>query len=137
MFKMFKLFSLSKRTALKRKLKIVAVSVLAVIVIVLILTFASPFRFDYAAGSHRITPTAVDTNLWGNYVVYYRTTDLTRESEEGIYYIEKGNTAIANQLEEAMVGGNEVVVFYDRYVGWKGFTAPRTSPITRVEVVDS
>ena len=44
---------------------------------------------DYAAGSHRITPTAVDTDMFGNYKVYYKTSQYTQNNQEDYYYIQK------------------------------------------------
>lgn len=91
---------------------------------------------DFAAGSHRIIPTAVDNDMWGNYKVYYRTTEYTKNSEEDYYYIDKNNTELAEEMKEYIKQGKEVIVYYDKWVGFKGFTAPSTSPITRIEVLE-
>lgn len=74
------------------------------IVIIFILAFIigglGGFRFDLASGSHRIVPTAIDNDMWGNYKVYYRTTEYTKNSEEDYYYIDKSNTELAEQMKE-------------------------------------
>ena len=91
---------------------------------------------DFAAGSHRIIPSAVDNDMWGIYKVYYRTTEYTKNSEEDYYYIDKNNTELAEEMKEYIKQGKEVIVYYDKWVGFKGFTAPSTSPITRIEVLE-
>lgn len=90
---------------------------------------------DYAAGSHRITPTAVDTDMFGNYKVYYKTSQYTQNNQEDYYYIQKEDTELAEQMKEYVAEGKEVIVYYDQWVGFKGFTAPSTSPIIRIEEV--
>lgn len=90
---------------------------------------------DYAAGSHRITPTAVDTDMFGNYKVYYKTSQYTQNNQEDYYYIQKEDTELAEQMKEYVAEGKEVIVYYDQWVGFKGFTAPSTSPIVRIEEV--
>lgn len=91
---------------------------------------------DFASGSHRIIPTAVDNDMWGNYKVYYRTTEYTKNSEEDYYYIDKNNKELAKQMKEYIKQGKEVIVYYDKYVGFKGFTAPCEAPITKIELVE-
>lgn len=90
---------------------------------------------DYAVGSHRITPTAVDTDMFGNYKVYYKTSQYTQNNQEDYYYIQKEDTELAEQMKEYVAEGKEVIVYYDQWVGFKGFTAPSTSPIVRIEEV--
>lgn len=90
---------------------------------------------DYAAGSHRITPTAVNTDMFGNYKVYYKTSQYTQNNQEDYYYIQKEDTELAEQMKEYVSEGKEVIVYYDQWVGFKGFTAPSTSPIVRIEEV--
>lgn len=90
---------------------------------------------DYAAGSHRITPTAVDTDMFGNYKVYYKTSQYTQNNQEDYYYIQKEDTELAEQMKEYVAEGKEVIVYYDQWVGFKGSTAPSTSPIVRIEEV--
>jgi hypothetical protein len=110
---------------------------IGVVVLILLVIVGSQFiRFDYAAGSHRIIPTAVDTDFWGNYKVYFRTTEFTRNNEEDHYFVERGNTIIADQIREAIRNNQEIVVYYERYIGFKGITAPRSSPIVRIEVIN-
>ena len=114
----------------KRKLLIIAgVSV------VLVYSFFA-FRFDYQGGSHKIYPTAVDNDFWGNYKVYYKTTLLTREEDEGIYYISRGRKDIRDKVRRAIMENNPIVVHYDRYIGIKGLLAPKESPIIRVDIID-
>jgi hypothetical protein len=122
-----------KRQARARK--IFSVVIIAIIVLIPLMAIFNPFRFDTAGGSHRITPTAMDTNIWGHWMVYYRTTDFTKSSEEEFYFIHKDNTDIVEQIQDAIIYGDEIVVYYDRYIGYKGWTAPDTSPITRIEII--
>jgi hypothetical protein len=117
----------------KRKLFTIAV----VVVIVVMAIGALMFRFDFAGGSHRILPTAVDTDLFGNYKVYYRTTEFTRDDEEPFYYIERGNTELAAQMQECVKHGEFIMIYYERYIGFKGITAPRSAPITSIEVINN
>lgn len=91
---------------------------------------------DFASGNHRITPTAVDTDMWGNYKVYYRTSQYTQNSQEDYYYIDKDDTELAEQMKEYVKQGKEVVVYYDKYVGFKGISAPCTSPIIKIELIE-
>lgn len=94
------------------------------------------FKLDFVSGNHRITPTAVDTDIWGNYRVYYRTSQYTSNSQEDYYYIDKNNKELAEQMKEYVRTGKEVVVYYDTYVGFKGITAPDTSPIIKIELIE-
>ena len=110
------------------------------IVFLLIIGFIATAIFgnlclDYAAGSHRITPTAVDTDMFGNYKVYYKTSQYTQNNQEDYYYIQKEDTELAEQMKEYITEGKEVIVYYDQWVGFKGFTAPSISPIVRIEEV--
>jgi len=113
---------------------------IAIVTIILIVLggifMATIFRFDWAAGSHRIWPTAIDTDFWGNYQVYFRTSIITANSEEDFYYISKGDERLADAVREAIRTNQEIVVHYDRWIGFKGFTAPRSSPIVRIEFID-
>lgn len=93
-------------------------------------------HFDFASGSHRIIPTAVDNDMWGNYKVYYRTTEYTKNSEEDYYYIDKNNAELADEMRNYIKQGKEVIVYYDKYIGFKGFTSPINSPIVRIEVIE-
>jgi hypothetical protein len=93
-------------------------------------------RCDFASGSHRITPTAVDKDFWGNYKVYYKTADFTKNSEEDYYYIEKKDKELAAQMRECIEKGQTVIVYYGTYVGMKGLSSPQTSPINRIEVIE-
>lgn len=118
---------------MKKKFKaymIVGVSLLAVVAIIVgILSF----RFDYVSGSHRIIPTAMDNDFWGNYKVYFKTNEYTKNLEEDYYYIEKGNKELVEQMDECIRKSQEVTVYYDKYIGFKGIGAPESSPIIRIE----
>ena len=116
-----------------KKIKSYAAGII-VVVLVIVLAVLS-FRFDYAAGTHRIIPTAVDTDLWGNYQVYFRITDFTGTEADEFYYIRKKDSEIARQVQTAIANNQEIVIYYDRYIGFKGPTAPKSSPITRVEII--
>lgn len=91
---------------------------------------------DFASGNHRITPTAVDTDIWGNYKVYYRTSQYTQNSQEDYYYIDKDDTELADEMKEYVIQGKEVVVYYEKYVGFKGISAPTSAPITKIELIE-
>lgn len=107
------------------------------IAIGLVALFLGNFCLDFSSGSHRIIPTAVDNDMWGNYKVYYRTTEYTKNSEEDYYYIDKNNKELAEQMKECIKQGKEVIVYYDKYIGFKGFTAPSEAPITKIELVEN
>lgn len=92
-------------------------------------------RLDFASGQHRITPTSIDTDIWGNYKVYFKTSEYTQNSNEDYYYIDKDNTELKEQMEECIKNGDTVMVYYDKWVGFKGITAPDTSPITKIEIL--
>ena len=94
-------------------------------------------RLDFAAGSHRIIPTAVDTNFWGHYRVYFRGAHdvFLPDAEESHYYILRGNTELANEVRQAILNGQQIVVFYERWVGFKPIGSPSSGPIYRIEVV--
>lgn len=105
---------------------------------IIILMFIGLFgiRLDFASGQHRITPTSIDTDVWGNYKVYFKTSEYTQNSQENYYYIDKDDTELKEQMEECIKNGNTVMVYYDRYIGFKGITAPDTSPITKIEILE-
>lgn len=105
----------------------------ALIIFILIGIFS--LRLDFASGQHRITPTSIDTDIWGNYKVYFKTSEYTQNSQEDYYYIEKGNEELKNQMEECIKNGETVMIYYDKWFGFKGITAPDTSPIIRIEVL--
>lgn len=106
----------------------------AIIISMLIGLFS--LRLDFTSGQHRITPTSIDTDMWGNYKVYFKTSEYTQNSQEDYYYIDKNNTELKEQMEECIKNGNTVMVYYDRYIGFKGITAPDTSPITKIEILE-
>lgn len=114
---------------------VIIVFLLAFVIFVFVAIFGN-LCFDFASGNHRITPTAVDMDMFGNYKVYYRTSQYTQNANEDYYYIEKGNNELAEQMKEYIRQGKEVVVYYDQWVGFKGWGAPDSSPITRIELIE-
>lgn len=115
---------------------VIGVIVTMLVAAFLIIAMFGNLCFDFASGSHRITPTAIDNDMWGNYKVYYRTSQYTQNQQEDFYYIDKYNSELAGQMQECIRQGKEVVVYYEKYVGFKGITAPSSSPITKIEVID-
>lgn len=105
---------------------------------IIILFFVGLFslRLDFASGQHRITPTSIDTDMWGNYKVYFKTSEYTQNANEDYYYIDKNNTELKEQMEECIKNRDTVMVYYDKWVGFKGITAPYTSPITKIEILN-
>ncbi len=110
--------------------------ILIVIIIGILIAIFGNLCFDFEAGSHKIIPTAVDTDFWGNYKVYYRTTEYTKNSEEDYYYIEKGNKELAEEMQNYIKQGKEVIVYYEKWIGFKGLGAPSESPIIRIEPIE-
>lgn len=113
----------------------IVIFLILLIVGFLVMVFGN-FCLDFESGSHKIIPTAVDNDMWGNYKVYYRTTEYTKNSEEDYYYIEKNNTKLADQMKECIKQDKVVIVYYDKWVGFKGFTAPSEAPITKIEPIE-
>lgn len=105
---------------------------------IIILFFIGLFslKLDFASGQHRITPTSIDTDMWGNFKVYFKTSEYTQNANEDYYYIDKDNTELKEQMEECIKNGDTVMVYYDKWVGFKGITAPDTSPITKIEILE-
>ena len=105
---------------------------------IIILLFIGLFslRLDFASGQHRITPTSIDTDMWGNYKVYFKTSEYTQNSQEDYYYIDKNNTELKEQMEECIKNEDTVMVYYNKWIGFKGITAPATSPIIKIEVLE-
>lgn len=105
---------------------------------IIILFFIGLFslRLDFASGQHRITPTSIDTDMWGNFKVYFKTSEYTQNANEDYYYIDKDNTELKEQMEECIKNGDTVMVYYDKWIGFKGITAPDTSPITKIEILE-
>jgi hypothetical protein len=126
---------LSKRVWRKRKNYVKLIIVLLVMIFSLAVYLISPFRFDFSSGSHRMLPVAIDTDTWGNYRVYFRTNALAYNGGDDFYYIDKDRIELAQQAARAIVDDKEIVVYCDQYIGWKGFTAPTTSPIVRIETI--
>ena len=105
-------------------------------IIFLIVSVAGNLCFDFASGSHRIIPTAIDNDMYGNYKVYYRTTEYTKNSEEDYYYIDKKDKELAEQMREYIKNEKTVMVYYDKYVGFKGWGATTSAPVTKIEVIE-
>ena len=105
---------------------------------IIILFFIGLFslRLDFASGQHRITPTSIDTDMWGNFKVYFKISEYTQNANEDYYYIDKDNTELKEQMEECIKNGVTVMVYYDKWIGFKGITAPDTSPITKIEILE-
>lgn len=110
--------------------------IITILIVVLIFIVLFSVRLDFASGQHRITPTSIDTDMWGNYKVYFKTSEYTQNSNEDYYYIDKDNTELKEQMEECIKNGDTVMVYYDKWVGFKGITAPDTSPITKIEILE-
>lgn len=112
------------------------ISILIGAVIILFLIGLFSLRLDFASGQHRITPTSIDTDMWGNYKVYFKTSEYTQNANEDYYYIDKNNTELKDQMQECIKNGDTIMVYYDKWVGFKGLTAPDTSPITKIEILE-
>lgn len=93
-------------------------------------------RLDYGEGSHMIQPTAIDKTMYGHYKVYYRTSAYTQNSQEDYYFIDKDRSDLAEQMQKYIKNKDTVMVYYEKFVGWKGFTAPDSSPIIKIEIVE-
>ena len=122
-------------TKFKALAKLIRTAVIFLVILSLIVGVFG-IRLDFAGGSHRILPTSVDTDLWGTYKVYYRTTEFTKDVEESVYYIEKSNDLLAEQMRDCVKAGEFIMVYYEPYVGFKGFAAPPSAPITRIEILE-
>lgn len=119
--------------------EILAGFIVAIVTIFIIFGFYALLciRLDFESGSHKIIPTAVDQDMCGNYKVYFRTTEYTKNNEEDFYYIDKNNTELAEEIRECIKNEQTIIVYYDKYVGWKGITAPSEAPITKIELIES
>ena len=120
-----------KKRSMKAKLAI------ACVVVLIVIWGYFSFRFDYQAGAHRIYPTAVDSNFWGHYMVYYKTTQFTKDEDEGIYWILRGRQDLVKEVKDAILKGEAIVVHYGRWIGFKGLTVPRESPIIKVDTISN
>lgn len=105
--------------------------------IFIICCFAFGLHIDFASGSHRIKPTAVDTDMFGNYKVYFKTTEYEKNSQEDYYYIDKNNIDLVNEVREIIKQGKEIIAYYDKYVGFYGFGSPDNAPITKIEIIEN
>lgn len=94
------------------------------------------FRFDYEVGQHSIIPTAIDTDFWGNYKVYYKTNFYEPNSYESFYYIEKNRTDLVQTIEECIKAQTYIIVYYDKWIGFKGLTSPSSSPIIKIDYLN-
>ena len=39
-------------------------------------------------------------------------------------------------MQECIKNGDTIMVYYDKWIGFKGVTAPSTSPITKIEILE-
>lgn len=92
-------------------------------------------RLEFKGGMHKIIPTSIEKEIFGNYKVYYKASPFAQDTKEKYYYIEKGQDEIVATIEAAILNTEEIAVYYNNYVGLKGFTAPPCSPIVRVEII--
>lgn len=113
------------------------IAILVGTIFILLIVGLFSLRLDFESGQHRITPTAIDTDIWGNYKVYFKTSEYTQNADEDYYYIDKDNIELKEQMEEYIRNGDTVIVYYDKWVGFKGISAPGTSPIIKIEVLES
>lgn len=126
---------LSKKRWGRRKTYFMIMMAFTFILFGAVVYLISPFRFDFASGSHRILPIAIDTDVWGNYRVYFRTNPFAYNGGDDFYYIDKDDKELAQQVARVIADDKEIVVHCDQYIGWKGFTAPLTSPIVRIDTI--
>ena len=112
------------------------ISILIGAIVILFFIGVFSLRLDFASGQHRITPTSIDTDMWGNYKVYFKTSEYTQNANEDYYYIDKNNTELKDQMQECIKNGDTIMVYYDKWVGFKGLTSPDTSPITKIEILE-
>ena len=89
-------------------------------------------RLDYSAGQHYIIPTAIDTDFWGNYKVYYKTTVYESNASESYYYVQRDRNDLIELIQNYIKDKKEIMVYYDKWVGFKGLSSPDTSPIIKV-----
>ena len=66
----------------------------------------------------------------------YGISDYKLLKNNNYYYIDKNNTELKEQMEECIKNGNTVMVYYDKYIGFKGISAPTSSPITKIEILE-
>lgn len=114
----------------------VFICITILVVFALLILFGLGLRLDFAGGSHRITPTAVDNDFWGNYIVYFKTSEYTQNTQESYYCIDKGDIELAEEMKDYIKQGKDVMVYYDKYVGWKGISSCGESPITKIEAIN-
>lgn len=118
----------------QKKFQIIISTFIISIIIILIAIVA--FRFDYAGGTHLITPTAIDNTLFGNLKLYYKTSVFTGNGQEDFYYIERGDAKILLPIiNDAILHGKQIIVHYPPYIGFKGILAPPTAPIKSIDII--
>ena len=64
------------------------------------------------------------------------TSDFKKMRVKDYYYIDKNNTELKDQMQECIKNGDTIMVYYDKWVGFKGLTSPDTSPITKIEILE-
>ena len=121
----------NKETGKKAK-KIFLIILITIWIIFLVLDLTG-FRFDYEAGQHSIIPTAIDSDFWGNYKVYYKTSFYETNSTESVYYIEKNRTDLVQTIQNCIKSQTQIIVYYDKWIGFKGLTSPNSSPIIKID----
>jgi len=47
--------------------------------------------------------------------------------------IEKGRTDLADQIRTYIAERRQIMVYYDRFVGFKGISSPQLAPIVKIE----
>lgn len=125
-----------KRERISHFVKRLALTLLVIIAITLTIFQVGGFRLDTAGGQHIIIPTAIDTDVWGNYKVYYKTTMYESNQSEGYYMIEKERLDLVEQIQKYMRERKQIIVHYNRYIGFKGISSPRKAPIIQIEQMD-
>ena len=100
------------------------------------IAFCAFVRCDFESGCHKITPTSIDNDFWGNYKVYFKTSDYTQNLQEDFYYVDKSNKELADQIRDCIKNNQTIMVYYDKQMGFYGCDAPQSSPIVRIEIIE-
>lgn len=132
---LLKLAKINKENSKEDKIKKIHKRFISVIVIIWVIfgiLEITGLRLDYSAGQHYIIPTAIDTDFWGNYKVYYKTTIYESNLSESYYYVQRDRKDLIDIIQNCIKDKKEIMVYYDRWVGFKGLSSPETSPITRI-----
>lgn len=133
---LLKLATINKGNIKETKIKNINKKVIIIVIIVWVVSCffeVTGLRFDYSSGQHSIIPTAIDTDFWGNYKLYYKTTIVESNSSESFYYIQKDREDLIEIIADCIKNKKEVVVYYDKWIGFKGLGSPETSPIVEIQ----